>query len=636
VSRPSGHMLSALALLLAGAVSSGCETNPRSDLRGTHPLELEQIFSSNYGIRSAAIHPGGNDWLAVADLPGGSGIYLIRRGSGGGPSSVTFWGEGSSPTWSPDGSRVAFLRQGELLLANADGSSAQALVQDHSGLRSPAFSPDGSRLAFYSSRSGHQDIWIVAAGGGDARQLTRGAMTEDDGRFAPAWAPDGRTIAYVSNEADWWHDDVWLVNVDDGARRRLSTSFMSSSTPAWSPDGASLAVMGTAKSGYWYQDLSDLYVLEIATGSEGRVDMQIWATDRIMSNPVLWSSDGTTLFFPYHERGNVDLWSVSRNGGIATRVTQLGGSIPSFDHAASAGMVSFVRAAPTEGRELWSIPTHGGRPERITDVATRFAGVQEPQEIYYRSWDGLFIQGFLYLPPGFDPNTPFPALIQVHGGGSNSYMRGENLVEQYLASRGYVVLAINYRGGSGFGRAFQDLAVEDWLNGQALDAASAADWIRTQPWSNGKVGIYGYSYGGSMAMAAITLAPDRFDAAVAMAGAYGKAELDDEEDRLGRIFSVTGHGGTVEERPEVYARSNTLLRVSAIESPVLLMHGEADTRVPFQHFELAVAALEAAGKEFETRTFPGEPHGFRNPANRVALYTTLEEFLNRHLKDGGT
>jgi dipeptidyl aminopeptidase/acylaminoacyl peptidase len=636
VNRPAGRTFTTLALLLAATASAACEAGPRPGNPGTQPLELEQIFTSNHGIRSAAIHPGGNEWLAVADLPEGSGIFLVRRGQEGGPSSVTFWGDGSSPAWSPDGSRVAFLRQGELLIAPADGTDVQPLVVDHSGLRTPVFSGDGNHLAFYSTRSGHQDIWTVPTEGGAARQLTIGAMTVDDGRFAPAWSPDGRTIAYVSNEADWWHDDIWLVNVQDGARRQLSTSFMSSSTPAWSPDGASLAVMGTAKSGYWYQDLSDLYVLEIATGSEERVDMQIWATDRIMSNPVFWSTDGASLFFPYQERGNVDLWSVSRDGGIATRVTQLGGNSSSFDHAASAGMVSFVRSAPTEGRELWSIPTHGGLAERITAVAASFAGVQEPREIYYRSWDGLFIQGFLYFPPGFDPHTPYPALVQVHGGGTNSYMRGENLIEQYLASRGYAVLAINYRGGSGFGRAFQDLAVEDWLNGQALDAASAADWLRTQNWSNGKVGIYGYSYGGSMAMAAITLAPDRFDAAVAMAGAYGKAELDEEEDRIGRIFSVTGHGGTVEERPEVYARSNTLLRVPAIEAPVLLMHGEADTRVPFQHFELAVAALEASGKDFETRTFPGEPHGFRNPANRVALYGTLEEFLNRHLKDGGS
>ena len=136
-----------------------------------------------------------------------------------------------------------------------------------------------------------------------------------------------------------------------------------------------------------------------------------------------------------------------------------------------------------------------------------------------------------------------PALVNVHGGGTNSYLRTQNLIEQYLASKGYVVLAINYRGGSGFGREFQDLGVNDWASGQAHDAAIAADFLRTLPYVNGKVGIYGYSYGGIMSMATIARYPDKYDAAVPMAGIYDFADALTNADRLGKIFTQTGHGG---------------------------------------------------------------------------------------------
>lgn len=625
-----------IGTMVLAALLSGCSQADTAGEVGTNmPLELEQIFTQNQGVSEAVPHPAGEGWIAVADLDEGRGLYRVTQRPEQ-SAELTFLGPGGGVRWSPGGDQIAFLREGGLHLSRPDGSEERTLVEGLSGVRSPVFSPDGSTLAFYSTESGHQDIWLVDAADGDPRQLTSEAMSEDDPRFEPAWSPDGSQIAYISNASDWWHDDVWLVDVSSGEVRQVSEGLMASSTPVWSPDGGRIALMGTAKDEYWYQDLSYIYMLEPDSGAERILESQVWATDRAMRQNLLWSRDGETLYFPYQERGDYDLWALPAEGGVAARVTALGGSMNSFFAPASGEFVSFVRSGPIEGQELWQVSTLGGSPERVTEVSTVYRDVQEPEEIYYRSFDGLYIQGFLYRPPGFDLEASYPALVQVHGGGTNSYLRSQNLVDQYLASKGYVVLAVNYRGGSGFGRAFQDLGVEDWLNGQALDAAAAADWIRAQPWANGRVGIYGYSYGGSMSMAAITLAPDKFDAAVPMAGAYTKAETSHTEDRLGQIFSITGHGGTPEERPEIYEKSNTLLRVADIETPLLLMHGDADTRVPFEHFELAVEALEEHGKEFETRVFEGEPHGFRDPMNRVELYSTLEEFFDRHLRRAGS
>jgi dipeptidyl aminopeptidase/acylaminoacyl peptidase len=407
---------------------------------------------------------------------------------------------------------------------------------------------------------------------------------------------------------------------------------MASSTPVWSPDGRRIALLGTSKSEYWYEDLAYIYLLDPATGTEETVPMQVHATDWLHNHTVTWSPDGSEIYFPYHERAAVELWRVPAEGGVATRVTNMGGSFRAYHGAANGGGFVFLRQTQTRGTEVDYVPAAGGPARRLTSVSTEWQGLVVPEEISYRSWDGLYIQGFLFAPPDFDPAGRYPALVMVHGGGTNSYLQGLSLTEQYLAQRGYVVLAVNYRGGSGFGREFQDLGVNDWANGQARDAASAATFLRGQPWSNGKVGIYGYSYGGITSMAAIARVPDAFDAAVPMAGIYDFADAYTNADRLGKIFIRTGHGGSPEERPDIYAISNTLARVSNITTPVLIMHGEADVRAPFHQFELAVEILEAEGKVYEAHSYPGEPHGFRNPANRIDMYQRLEAWFDRWLR----
>jgi dipeptidyl aminopeptidase/acylaminoacyl peptidase len=457
-------------------------------------------------------------------------------------------------------------------------------------------------------------------------------MSPDDFRFAPAWSPDGRSIAYYSNRADYWEDDVWVADVASGRARQLSHGLMVSSTPVWSPDGSRIALMGTSKDEYWYEDLAYLYLLDPEAGTESIIPMQVHATDWLHNLDVFWSSDGSELFFPYLERGRMELWRTPVEGGVATRLTSMGGHFRSYQAAENGSGFVFLRSTTTRGTEVDYLGAAGGPVRQLTSFATRWQGLEEPEEISYRSWDGLYIQGFLYRPPGFDPTREYPALVQVHGGGTNSYLAALNTTEQYLAQQGYVVLAVNYRGGSGFGRAFQDLGVQDWANGQARDAAAAADYVRAEPWSNGKVGIYGYSYGGITSMAAIARVPDAFDAAVPMAGIYDFADAYTNADRLGKIFIKTGHGGSPQERPDVYAVSNTLARLTNVRTPVLTMHGEADVRAPYRQFLLATEILQRGAEAFESHSYPGEPHGFRNPKNRIDMYGRLEAWFARWLR----
>ncbi|MDT0608006.1 S9 family peptidase [Croceitalea rosinachiae] len=595
------------------------------------PLTLtwENIFTQNYGASRAALSPNGK-WVAItASTPEQRGIFLKEVESG---AQAQFWISGSSPSWFADGRRIVYSNKGDLWTIGIGEITPKRLTSDTLDERAPKPSPDGKYVAFYSGRSGFQDIWMVPSdGSAEAKQLTIEAMALDDFRFYPSWSPDSRKIAYYSFKGDYWEDDIWVVDVATGEERQVSKNLMAMSTPIWSPDGSQIALFANAKDEYWYEDLSYIYLIDPKAGTDKKLKMQVHATDLLFNHTVSWSGDGSELFFPYQERSEVELWRVSSQGGVATRVTNMGGTFFNYHATPSADAFVFVRSTSTRGNDVDYIKVEGGLPRRLTNFSTEWQGLLEPEEISYRSWDGLYIQGFVYYPHNFDAGNKYPALVHVHGGGTNTYYKRLSLNEQYMAQKGYVVIAVNYRGGSGFDRPFQDLSINDWGNGQAKDAAFASNFIRSQPWSNGKVGIYGYSYGGITSMAAITRVPDAFDAAVPMAGIYDFGDAYTNADRIGKIFTKTGHGGSPDERPEIYKVSNALSRVEKVKTPLLIMHGEADVRAPFRQYELAVKILKEKEKTFESKSYPNEPHGFRNPQNRVDMYNRLEAWFKKWL-----
>ncbi len=428
------RLMSISSLVLAVFVTLPT-VSPLLARQSTLPLTLENIYGNRHRARQGVLSPDGQ-WVAVtANGPEGNGIYLVSTQDAVARTGP-LWVRGRSPAWFPASRRVAFVRDGDLWAVSMGSSDAVPLTNDEDNERAPVVSPDGRWVAFYSSRSGHQDIWVVSAEGGEPRAVTTGAYALDDARWAPAWSPDSREIAYVSNTSDYWADDVWVVDVESGQTRQISSGLMASTTPVWSPDGSRIALLGTSKDGYWYEDLADIFVLDPLSGAERTVEMQVHATDWLHRMPIFWSGDGEQIYFLYQQRGDFDLWAVPSAGGVATRVTNMGGSLSSVSATATADAFAFVRATPTRGPDLDYLPATGGRLRRLTTFADEWSVVVDPEEISYRSFDGLYIQGFLYLPPGRQPEDRHPTLVHVHGGGTNSYLHGEGLFEQYFAQRG--------------------------------------------------------------------------------------------------------------------------------------------------------------------------------------------------------
>jgi dipeptidyl aminopeptidase/acylaminoacyl peptidase len=319
--------------------------------------------------------------------------------------------------------------------------------------------------------------------------------------------------------------------------------------------------------------------------------------------------------------------------GYATQITDYEGSMPSMDVSADGKWIAFTRVTSVSPGELFLMPSAGGEAAQLTHWATQYKDIAAPVRVSYRSKDGLYIHGYLYKPPRMEEGKKYPGLVSVHGGGTNAYGNGFHGMEQYLAQKGYVVLAIEYRGSSGYGRPFQLLSVGDWTGGQGWDAVAASDFLRSLPYSTGKIGIYGGSYGGIMTMAAVTKDSSKFQAAAPFYGIYDWVAAYDDADRLGKIFEVTGFDGfRPEDNPDMYYRNSTINFLDKVNTPLLIEHGELDRRAPYSQAIRLTDALKKANKTFDFFHYPNEQHGIRNPQNFVDAYTRMEAWFAKYLQ----
>jgi dipeptidyl aminopeptidase/acylaminoacyl peptidase len=441
----------------------------------------------------------------------------------------------------------------------------------------------------------------------------------------------------VSGRSDPLADDLWVVEVSSKETRKLTAGVDVMSTPAWSPDGSHIAFNGMQSAEFWYGDQSDVYLVQVAEGELIRLPMNTFVSDRNGGISMAWHPDSRHLFFRYEWEGDANLWTVGIEDGVATKLTYEEGSFGNFSVSSDGRSIAYVRSTPVRSGEIHRFDLGGGPPVQLTEWTLRYQGLVAPEKITFPSRDQKYILGYLSLPPDFDPSRRYPALVQVHGGGNNAHGNGFHALEHLLSHEGFVVLAIEYRGSAGHGRDFQDLSLGEWAAGQGWDAVAAAEYLRSLPYSNGKVGIYGGSYGGIMSLAALTRDSGPFDAAAPLYGIYDWADAYDHADRLMKFWVIEGHFGFKPgENPDLFEHTASIRHLDRVKTdlPFLVMHGELDRRAPFQQSVRLVEALRVRGNPVEFRTYPDEGHGFRRRDNRIDAYGRLIEFFKEHLTAG--
>jgi dipeptidyl aminopeptidase/acylaminoacyl peptidase len=256
----------------------------------------------------------------------------------------------------------------------------------------------------------------------------------------------------------------------------------------------------------------------------------------------------------------------------------------------------------------------------------------EPIQVTAR--DGVVMHGFLTTPAGV---KPYPLVVLPHGGPHGIHDAwGYNPEVQLLASRGYAVLQINYRGSGGYGSGFEHLGYRQWGLSMQDDITDATHWAINQGYADAhRVCIYGASYGGYAALEGAVREPDLYRCAAGYAGVYDlRVQMDKSDTQESDMGTAYLHLVLGTDRDDLLNRS-PLGGVGKIKADVLLIHGESDPRVPFKNFQEFTRALDQNGKHYETEVEAGEGHGFFVPEHREAAYRTLLDFLARNTAPEG-
>lgn len=569
-------------------------------------------------------------------------IWTVPVG-GGDPVRLA---EGSAPAVSPSGNRVAFIRKGQIWSVSLDGGEPAKLFTMRGAPGSLRWSPDGARLAFVSRRGDHSFVGVFDL----ATERVTWMMPSVDRDANPAWAPDGEHVAFTRTpnvrralpfeprrEGHPWsilvadvttgHGHVrWTADPGPGS---VFQGVVADNGIFWA--GENRLVFPWEKTGW-----KNLYSIA-ASGDD--LDLQALTPGAFEVEHVSLTADGREVVFSSNQ-GDIDrrhLWRVEVRKGPARQITS-GEGIEWAPVVTGDGGIAYLSSGPT-------VPAHARRwarrESRALDpsaIPADFPGERlvTPEAVIFAGADGLEIHGQLFRPRDLKPGERRPALIFFHGGSRRQMLLGFHYIgyyhnayamNQYLASRGYVVLAVNYRSGIGYGLNFRE-AIDYGARGASEfnDVLGAGLYLRSRDDVDPhRIGLWGGSYGGYLTALGLARASDLFAAGVDFHGVH-------DWNVVVRNFVPSYNAEARAAWSRLAYESSPMASVDTWRSPVLLIHGDDDRNVPFSESVTLMEALRERGVEVEQLVFPDEVHGFLRQASWLAAYHAAADFFDRKLK----
>jgi dipeptidyl aminopeptidase/acylaminoacyl peptidase len=641
----------------------------------TAGLSIEQIVAIE-SPREFRLHPRDRSAAYTSEAAGARQLFIVPL-RGGFPAQLTASEKNvTDPQWSPDGRRLAYIRDNELRVIEADGSRDVAVTGHPAGVSSPRWSPDGRRLAFISRRRGWSQLWIV-----DAPVPRRGRPARDPQPPEPralsaigvdvedlAWSADGKSIAVMAMRApDNAVGEIHAIDIESGEERRVAGGggdFASGPRPM--PDGGWL--YASDESG-WFQ-----IVRASADGRERRV---LTTGEREHGEPSgssgyapLSSPDGSRFVHIDVHDGLVDLVVAPAGDAAPTKrgrgrppknppavvaatkgrvVNPWPGVWRSVGWLSDGAWIAAIGESETMPQDLWLLPVPGvapadARPRQVTVslpavVAASLASPRTTpgERVKLTARDGLQIEGTLWRPAGATGKrgaTKVPVVVYPHGGPTWQAYRGFTPFKTLLVREGFAVLDVDFRGSTGYGRDFRHANHAEWGHADAHDMIDAASWASEQPWADGRLAIYGGSYGGYLVLAALVEDPGLWRAGVDLYGDSEIAESFRHGDRPGRLDLARQMGSPDDpDRADLFRRGSPVYRAERIEAPLLILHGRKDKRVVPLMTERMVEALEIEGKHHEVHWYDDEGHGWEKRENRRDAFGRILAFLKRHVLD---
>ena len=594
---------------------------------------------------------------------------------------------GEGPVWSPDGRRVLFASTlgGPALWAVPAGGGTPVRLTREIATPLVRVAPAGDRIAFLSDKSGNPEIWLAELGSGTDRRLTNlGARIN-----AMNFSPDGRTIAFSALREGQF--DLWTVDVASGQVARLTSDPRYETYPAWSPDGGSIYFIRSDDRWADHEILkipraggpatvvaSDRDLFDYGTiGSRARFGYPLispdgnwllfrshrsgwvnyWlapagggppralAAETADQADARWSPDGRSVVFASLHNGTQDLRIVTVDGGKVRTLTTAGSGVAAApDWSPDGSKIVYTFATTTAPADLYVAPVAGGAATRLTTAIApeAEAAMVVPEKISFPS-DQFTINGYLYRPATVRPGDKVPAILYIHGGPTGQFSDLFQAQPQFLARMGYVVLAPNIRGSSGYGKAFEDANNPCWTICDLRDVLAAVGYLKGLAMVDpAKIGITGSSYGGIMTMGAIARAPGVFQAAVPQSGYADWISFQSYNTELQHAKLNAYEWGPYPDSAAVYRRNSSLALVPQITTPTFVLHGDGVTQawrpgvLPIPASLEFVHALDRYNKVVKYKVYPGESYYVTGRDNSRQVLLDMLEWFDRYLKDGIT
>jgi len=616
-------------------------TDPKSVASAANPAALPAPVDDLYYTRSvfgAAWSPDGQQVLFSSDISGRFNLWKVRA-SGGWPVQLIQSDDvQANAVWSPDGKWIVYQQDQagnelyDLFAIPSDGGEPVNLTKTTDVReQDPHWSPDGKTIAFsYKTKDGTSyDIALLDWATHKVRKLTNEQQRGYSWNVV-AWSKDNRTIYAQRTNPPFTDADAYKINVSTGTAENLTAhqGTIRYQPSSLSPDDANLLLSCDAKGGY-----TNVALLDVATKK------LTWVTDtKWEAFSGNFSPDGKSFTYTLNADGVIDAYLVDRATSKAEKLNLpkglngYSGDPTEFSPQGDRLIVS--HEASNQPGDFWIYNIAKRHAEQLTFstiASLRAIPLPASEIVHYKSFDGKIISALLWVPFNLKRDGSNPALVIPHGGPTGQRVDFWTPEVQTLVTRGYICIAPNPRGSTGYGLEFQKANFQDLGGGDLKDEIAAVDFLKATGYVDPKkIGITGGSYGGFMTLMAIGKTPDVWAAAVELYGIINwSTMLKSSDPSLNEYLKALL--GDPEKNQKIYEAASPVTYIRNEKVPLLVLQGDNDPRVPKEEAQQVVDILKKEGRVVDAHYYPNEGHGFAKRENQIDSVRRTLDWFDRYL-----